>query len=99
MTSLLTKAFERASVLPESLQDEIARDVIQEIEWEQQWDVSLKKSTEVIDNLADQAIKEFKAGQTIEKGTCPPTSQKMLSIMEIQPLSSKFSFEKSWAKN
>jgi hypothetical protein len=68
MTSLLSKAFEKASVLPESLQDELARQMITEIEWEQQWESTLKKTASHVDHLAEQALREYKAGKTTETG-------------------------------
>ena len=68
MTTLLSKAFEKASVLPETLQDEIARELLEEIEGERQWDKTLSKSAEKIDLLAQQALKEYKAGKTAAAG-------------------------------
>jgi hypothetical protein len=68
MTALLSKAFEKASILPDSLQDEIARELIAEIEWEQQWEMTLDKTSSQIDQLAKQALNEYKAGKTTEIG-------------------------------
>jgi hypothetical protein len=68
MTTLLSDAFKKASVLPDSLQDELARELIEEIEWEQKWEETFDASSAKIDSLADQALKEFKAGETTELG-------------------------------
>jgi hypothetical protein len=38
MTELLTQAFEKASELPDDLQDHLALDVLEEIEGESRWD-------------------------------------------------------------
>ena len=63
MTMLLSAAFSKAAILPDSLQDEIARELIEEIECEQKWNTSLDKSSGHIDNMALQAIREFESDQ------------------------------------
>ncbi len=68
MTKLLSRAFEKAADLSESLQDELARELLVEIEWEQKWEQTLKNSPEKVDLLADQALREYKAGKTTEAG-------------------------------
>jgi hypothetical protein len=68
MTTLLSKAFKKASVLPDSLQDELARELLVEMEWEKKWVASLKNSSEKIDSLARQALQEFKSGKTTAVG-------------------------------
>ncbi|MGW8257904.1 MAG: hypothetical protein ACWGMZ_10500 [Thermoguttaceae bacterium] len=68
MTKLLAEAFQRASELPENLQDELACELIEEIEWEDRWDKTLAESQDKIDQLAQKAIEEFKAGKTREMG-------------------------------
>ena len=68
MTALLSKAFEKASDLPEKLQDELAREVMEEIEWEKKWNSSLAKTSDKIDELAQKALDEYRAGKTTEAG-------------------------------
>jgi hypothetical protein len=68
MTTLLSKAFKKASGLPESLQDELARKLLEELEWERKWETSIKNSSDKIDRLAEQALHEYKAGKTSEIG-------------------------------
>lgn len=62
MTALLEAVLKKASKLPESLQDEIAHELMEEIAWEEETDTS------VIDAMAQQALAEFEAGETKEVG-------------------------------
>ena len=68
MTRLLAKAFEEASRLPESLQDEIAERLLDDIEGEAKWDETLARSSEKLEKLADKALAEFRAGRTKQMG-------------------------------
>lgn len=68
MTKLLAEAFERASELPEELQDEVARQLLEELAWEAKWDRTLIDSGEAIDQMAAEALKEYRAGKTREMG-------------------------------
>lgn len=68
MTKLLSEAFERASELPEHLQDEFARQLLEELAWEARWDQTLAESGDAIDKMAEEALKEFRAGKTREMG-------------------------------
>jgi len=68
MTKLLTEAFQKASCLPESLQDDIASQLLDEMEWESRWDETLSKSQDKVDQLADKALREYRAGRTREMG-------------------------------
>lgn len=61
MTILLSKAFKKASSLPDSLQDQLARQLLEELEWEP----SIKNSSDKIDKLAEQALHEYKTGKTV----------------------------------
>jgi hypothetical protein len=65
MTELLKKAFETISKLPPESQDAIASRMLMEIEDENRWDELFAKSPDKLASLADEAIKEFKAGKTI----------------------------------
>ena len=44
MSDILTKAFKKASKLPKNLQEEIARQLLDDIEGELKWDETLFKS-------------------------------------------------------
>jgi hypothetical protein len=68
MTELLSKAFEQAVKLPQTLQDEIAEQLLEDIEGELKWDETLAKSHDKLAKLANQALKEFKAGRTQKMG-------------------------------
>jgi len=68
MTKLLKDAFEKASQLPDDLQDELAQTVLDELQWELQWDTTLAESAELLDELGARALKEFRDGNTKPKG-------------------------------
>ena len=68
MTKLLTQAFEKASDLPENLQDELARELLDDLTGEAQWDRTLEQSADALDKMAEQALKEHRAGKTKEMG-------------------------------
>jgi hypothetical protein len=68
MTSLLKQAFDKASQLPQDLQDQIAQDLLEEIEWELKWDETLAGSEDLLERLANKALQEFEAGKTVQKG-------------------------------
>jgi len=59
MTALLQKAFERASTLPEAQQDVLAKEFLQEIEWETRWDRTLESSQETLDEMTRKAMEEY----------------------------------------
>jgi hypothetical protein len=64
MTKLLEQAFTKVSSLPDELQDTIAQNLIQEVEWESQWDNTFSTNQESMDNMALKALQEFKDGKT-----------------------------------
>ena len=68
MTTLLKEAFDMASQLPEDLQNQLARDLLDEIEWELKWDNTLSDSQDLLEKLAGNAIRDFEAGKTQKKG-------------------------------
>jgi len=68
MTKLLKKAFDKATKLPIALQDQIAQELINEIEWEMKWDDTLENSGDLLEHLAKKALEEFECGKTQEKG-------------------------------
>jgi hypothetical protein len=71
MTQLLTEAFQQASQLPESLQDQVAqeiREVLEEVESEGRWDETLAASQDQLDRLGQKALEEYRAGRTKEMG-------------------------------
>jgi len=68
MTKLLAQAFDKASQLPENLQDELARALIDELTWETRWDQALAESSDKLDKMAEKAIEDYRAGRTKEMG-------------------------------
>ncbi len=68
MTRLLAEAFDEASRLSEGLQDQLARDLLDELQWETAWEKSLAESQDKVDRLAEKALAEHKAGRTKEAG-------------------------------
>ncbi len=71
MTQLLTQAFQKASQLPDVLQDQVAEEVqavLEDIEAERRWDETLARSGDQLDQLGQKALDEYRAGKTREKG-------------------------------
>jgi hypothetical protein len=68
MTTLLQQAFEKASQLPAQLQDQLAKDLMDDISGELQWDATLARSEELLEKLAEKALREFEAGRTRPQG-------------------------------
>jgi hypothetical protein len=64
MTKLLKQAFEKASQLPGNLQDELARELLEDMQAEQKWDDTLVESQDLLNSLAKDALKKHKAGRT-----------------------------------
>ena len=68
MTLLLKQAFEKASQLPDDLQDQLAQEVLEDIAGELQWDTTLAQSEDLLEQLVAQALREFEAGRTRPQG-------------------------------
>ncbi len=68
MTDMLAKAFEKASSLSEELQNQLAEEFLEEMEWEARWDDTLANSQDKLDQLAERAEQDFRAGKTVELG-------------------------------
>jgi methylase of polypeptide subunit release factors len=68
MTKLLKQAFKKASELPGNLQDELARELLQDMQAEKKWDQTLVESQDVLDSLAKNALKQHKTGRTKKMG-------------------------------
>lgn len=62
MPGLLQEVFQKASVLPEHIQDMLANELLLEIEWEDQWDATLEHSQKALDKLTLNAIKQYREG-------------------------------------
>ena len=64
MTTLLKRAFQEASELPEPEQNVLARWLIDELTSEKKWKKILAESENVLDKLADEALAEHAKGKT-----------------------------------
>ena len=66
MTELLQMAFDKASELPASQQDEFARFLLAELDSKRRWDelFSLTESDDLLGQWADEALDTHKAGRT-----------------------------------
>lgn len=71
MTELLQKAFQEAQKLSETLQDEIAHQILDDIENERKWQETLADShinLDILKGMAREALIEDREGKTEEKG-------------------------------
>ena len=64
MTNLLKKAFEKASELSPKEQDAFAELLLAELESEARWADAFERSQDALAKLADEALAEFRAGET-----------------------------------
>jgi len=68
MTQQLQKAFEQASKLPDALQDEIAEQLLYDLESESGWQSALQAPQDKLGKLVDKAKKDVEAGQVKKMG-------------------------------
>ncbi len=71
MTELLEQAFKKAQKLSNDIQDELAQQLLEDIENELKWQESLSNSDvnlDVIEEMAQRALIEDREGKTEEKG-------------------------------
>lgn len=71
MTELLEQAFKKAQKLSNDLQDELAQQLLEDIENELKWQESLSNSDtdlDIIEEMAQMALIEDREGKTEEKG-------------------------------
>jgi trehalose-6-phosphate synthase len=64
MTTLLAKAFAEAMKLSPEEQDAFARWMLDELEDEARWSRSFAESLDILEQLADEALDELRAGKT-----------------------------------
>jgi hypothetical protein len=64
MTRALEEAFREASMLAENEQDSLAAAIRAEIEAEEKWEQRLPASAQALEQLADEAVAEHRAGRT-----------------------------------
>lgn len=69
MTNLLTEAFKKVQDLPDYLQDELAEQLIEDVENELQWQQQLSQPQHsTLDELAAKALSDSTQGKTKEMG-------------------------------
>ena len=64
MTKALERAFQEASKLPEKEQDALAEAIRTEVLGDDDWEHSFSASPDALEQLADEAIAEHRAGKT-----------------------------------
>jgi len=64
MTDLLEKAFRQVSQLPPAEQDAVAAILLEELASEERWTALFERSQDVLENLAEEALAEHRAGRT-----------------------------------
>jgi hypothetical protein len=64
MTELLEQAIAKLKTLSIDEQDAIAALILEELEEDRRWDESFARSSEVLANLAAEAMAEHRAGKT-----------------------------------
>jgi hypothetical protein len=64
MTTLLEKAFEKASQLPDVEQNALAKQLLEELEAEKKWEEAFAESEDILDTLAEEALEEQRQGKT-----------------------------------
>jgi DNA-binding protein YbaB len=70
LSTLLSKAVQKAQELPEAIQDELAEQFIEDIENEIKWQETLSKPQDrlILKELAQKAMTDSENGQTEEMG-------------------------------
>lgn len=64
MTQLLEDAFKKISSLPEIEQNIYAKFIMKEIDSELKWEKAFSESEDVLEDMANDALKEFMNGKT-----------------------------------
>lgn len=65
MTTLLEKAFSKASKLPEIEQNALAKWLLDELHSEARWQRAFAESEDILEKLADEALEDKKRGKAI----------------------------------
>ena len=68
MTPILSKAFEKAAKLPDEIQEQVAKMLIEYIDFELEWDKTFENSQDQLAKLADKALEDYQAGRTKKMG-------------------------------
>jgi hypothetical protein len=72
VTKHLEKAFDQASTLPASEQEQLASWILEELKTERKWSRSFTTSSEKLVSLAEEALREHAAGESEELDSDKP---------------------------
>jgi len=72
MTKLLEMAFAEAAKLPEATQDLVATQLLRELADDARWDASFAASASQLEQMAAEALEEYRSGRTEELGFDEP---------------------------
>ena len=64
MTTLLAKAFEQATQLPDMEQNALAKWLLEELRSETKWQRIFAESEDILEKLADEALEDKRKGKT-----------------------------------
>lgn len=64
MTGLLEKVLQRIEALPLEEQDSIASQILESMEDDALWDAKLGQDADVLERLADEALRQHRNGET-----------------------------------
>ena len=64
MTQLLEKVFAKVGKLPDLEQNALAKWLLNELSSEQRWDKAFAESEDVLEELADESLREHKKNKT-----------------------------------
>jgi hypothetical protein len=68
MTVQLEKAFAKASDLPRAVQQQLAEQILADIDGEAQWDKTMRNSQDFLEEMAAKARRAKRLGKTVRKG-------------------------------
>jgi hypothetical protein len=68
MTALLEQAFAKASHLPKAIQEQLAEQMLEDIEGELKWDRTLAGSQQLSEKMTAKARQAKRLGKTMDKG-------------------------------
>ena len=68
MTARLSQAFNKAAELPETVQEEITQQLLEDIEAELNWDQTFARCSDQVAELADKALQDIKAKRVKKMG-------------------------------
>lgn len=68
MTRSLEEAFAKAAALPEAAQEQLAEQMLTDIEGELNWDATWAGSQDVLERMANDALRAQREGRSVKKG-------------------------------